>query len=1431
MLALTGLFFVAPVKSNEQTDPYITCTISFEKPVLTEIQLNNRTFIQITMEDCISSARTGDPALPVYAARILVPKGKVVVGVSASYSNVVKMDCDVQNKPIVPQQDFHPLSECGVNYPFMMNETTYNSSDIFFDKIYESEDIGFCRGFTILTVYLYPVQYMPNEGLLYYLPAMTVKVNLENDDCAVLDEGSSLLRYSNSDAEFVSSIVVNPDAIGSYFSSDGALDGGNMPNGGDGGYIPLGGGYAPLNYSGGLCDPSERYEYVIITNNNLKDTTGYEYNWSDLIDHRSNYSGLNGTIVTVEEIDACSDYWNDTSTFNDSQAHIREFCKDAYLDWGTEYVILGGDWTDGTSSQQIVPYRLFTDRDEDGTYDTMACDMYYSHLDGDWYYSSSDVWGGGKNGANDLYGELFVGRITAYNASMVSNAVKKIIWYDMNASNDWLRKASFWGGNLGLDWSVTSKQYMEELRLGDDTYRTFTGFEEWNTANPEYTIDTSERLYHADLGSDYETYFSNSVEDDNASIINHLDHSNLDTPFGLANWLYRYNTKPFFGYSQGCLAGRFHDGDAGCEQMMCRHPERHAYALVLNTGYGYGNPVTTDGPSQYIQCYFWDYFFNNQSNNMENWQLGKAFSYAQDKMGAIVNSQSSHAWCYAWYSAHLFGDPAQTFRIVNSNRSVVFSGETPIDGATNVSIATLSLNVTIRDPEGDSFNWTIETSPDVGNSSANGAGNGSKSCDISGLDYSTTYHWFVNATDTSSGEWVRESYSFTTESAPVDDPPTFSNLSVGNGSTGVSLGLSSLSIIIRDPEGDSFNWSIETSPDIGSNSNTNATNGTKSCNISGLSYNTTYNWYVNATDGSNWTRTRYWFTTRAQYTPNPPSSFSATAFNRTRTDLSWTHGSCSNKVYIRYATGDYPTNRSSGDYLCNETGNSFSANGLVFGTKYYFRAWSWNTTDCVWSSSYSSANATPSNHNPTISDEYPDNQSTGVSISTTYLSVNIEDHENDSFNWSIETNPDIGSNSGTGAFDGTKTCSVSGLQYSNNYHWYVNVTDGFGWTNKSYIFTAQSQPQDNPSPPYNPPPKNNPPVANAGGPYAGHVSQLISFNGSGSHDPDVGDTLTYSWNFGDGATGTGTSPLHSYTSLGVYTINLTVSDGKLTSSNTATATITEYVEYVPINNSSNGQNKTGFKHNNTVEELKELLGYESLNESNIRDVSISNGTCYLVDIDNDGVCDIFYDSVSGNKSVLGFTKDGGYLIDVNNDGEWDYVYYSASSRISPYEVMESREATPFSLWLVTIITTMSAIVVCLAVFFKNRSRLLNTNKNADLFVHTEKSALAGTHHIHFFSQGVGHFNHRKPPVAKMKEYNSDEHVKEIISNESASNTEQMSSVDEVDYITIVTKVEEITGRDLTEGQSSLETTGGTFSNSLKDIEDEIDRLFFKKDEK
>jgi len=71
--------------------------------------------------------------------------------------------------------------------------------------------------------------------------------------------------------------------------------------------------------------------------------------------------------------------------------------------------------------------------------------------------------------------------------------------------------------------------------------------------------------------------------------------------------------------------------------------------------------------------------------------------------------------------------------------------------------------------------------------------------------------------------------------------------------------------------------------------------------------------------------------------------------------------------------------------------------------------------------------------------------------------------------------------------------------------------------------------------------KDKPPVAATDGPYTGLEGSPVTLSGAASSDPD-GDVLTYTWDFGDGTTGTGATPQHTYADNGNYIVTLTVTD-------------------------------------------------------------------------------------------------------------------------------------------------------------------------------------------------------------------------------------------------------------------------------------------------
>jgi len=95
---------------------------------------------------------------------------------------------------------------------------------------------------------------------------------------------------------------------------------------------------------------------------------------------------------------------------------------------------------------------------------------------------------------------------------------------------------------------------------------------------------------------------------------------------------------------------------------------------------------------------------------------------------------------------------------------------------------------------------------------------------------------------------------------------------------------------------------------------------------------------------------------------------------------------------------------------------------------------------------------------PSILNPSPKHNALFIPISTSNMSFDLTDHQGDLMNWTVETQPDIGSGAGTDVPNGRYTVPVSGLEYFTPYTWFVNVTDGTYWENKTFSFrtTAES---------------------------------------------------------------------------------------------------------------------------------------------------------------------------------------------------------------------------------------------------------------------------------------------------------------------------------------------------------------------------------------
>ena len=155
---------------------------------------------------------------------------------------------------------------------------------------------------------------------------------------------------------------------------------------------------------------------------------------------------------------------------------------------------------------------------------------------------------------------------------------------------------------------------------------------------------------------------------------------------------------------------------------------------------------------------------------------------------------------------------------------------------------------------------------------------------------------------------------------------------------------------------------------------------------------------------------------------------------------------------------------------------------------------------------------------------------------------------------------------------------------------------------------------------------NNPPVANAGGQYSGMIGENIQLDGSASYDPDD-NPLSYEWDVDDDGTYdlTGSIVNVTYYEAGTFNVVLKVSDGQYSDTDTATVTISS-PSPPPTNDPPVADADGPYEcYVNTGVLLDASGSYDP-------DGSIDS---YKWDIDNDGVWDVFGESVNVTFHTVG----------------------------------------------------------------------------------------------------------------------------------------------------------------------------------------------------
>jgi len=176
------------------------------------------------------------------------------------------------------------------------------------------------------------------------------------------------------------------------------------------------------------------------------------------------------------------------------------------------------------------------------------------------------------------------------------------------------------------------------------------------------------------------------------------------------------------------------------------------------------------------------------------------------------------------------------------NNTPLLTNPNPVN---NSNVTTLTqINFSISDPNNLAMNYNVTTTPNIGSKSASGVSNGVITVPVSGLVSNTQYTWYVTLTD----GIKTDAKNYTFYYYIPQQPPTLSNVVPSNGDV-INVAPTQLRFTLNDINNDRMSYNVTTTPNIGTGSRTNVSNGVYNLTVNGVLPGT-YIWNVNASDGT-----------------------------------------------------------------------------------------------------------------------------------------------------------------------------------------------------------------------------------------------------------------------------------------------------------------------------------------------------------------------------------------------------------------------------------------------------------------------------------------------------------------------------------------------------------------------------------------------------
>ena len=609
---------------------------------------SNGQYTKIKLENTQSWGQPGNPDLPWFGIKILLPEG-----MEADKIVVSKTDPVVYSLPkrVSPIQKQYPFSHKIIETPDAPNLEVYNSSAIYPDNPDNGVRTEFLCGHPIAMSAISPFEYCPLKNELVFYRNLSVDISYSTSSKAM-----DAMRFLKNDAYTVNRLqkaVDNPETIIMNQTRDAGV------------------------------------EYLIVID------ASKEMQWTPF----KTFQEARGRNVLMKTM---TDITNNTIGI-DTQDKLRNYIISLYTTNPLRYVFLAGD-TD------VIPHRGFYVSVSDGDEYTDAdipADMYYACLDGTWNDDGDSYWG--EMYETDLAPELAIGRFCYNDDSEITNFLNKLNSYTNNPITNGIKTALFVGEWL-WDGPTWGGDYMDEM-IGSSSNngytttgvpaswnistlydRTYGAADSWGPSQIRPLLSQGPNLVNH-LGHSSTTY--------TMRLSNNQVNASTITNDGI-----NYNFSTYF--TQGCYAGAFDNRETNVGQYTSDSITEKMtsiatgpVAMISHSRYGWGMQGSTDGASQYIHRQFIDAIFG------ENYQE-VGYALVDSKIDNIPFITNEPVMYWVTYETNLFGDPSM---MIWTNTPQTITADLPANllvGVNNYQIQTNAPNAEfIMKYEGSTIYKTI----------------------------------------------------------------------------------------------------------------------------------------------------------------------------------------------------------------------------------------------------------------------------------------------------------------------------------------------------------------------------------------------------------------------------------------------------------------------------------------------------------------------------------------------------------------------------------------------------------------------------------------------------------------------------------------------------------------------------------------------------